>query len=60
MKLVFLPDGEDPDSLIRAQGSAGFQAFVDKAMPGLEFSVSRLPRGWTWTSVDGRAKLAGL
>ena len=26
IKVVFLPDGEDPDSLIRSQGKAGFSA----------------------------------
>ena len=60
IKLVFLPDGEDPDSLIRAQGRAGFQTFIDNAIPGLEFLFQRLSQGLDLTSVDGRAKLAGL
>lgn len=60
IKLIFLPDGEDPDSLIRAQGPAGFAKFVDSAMPGLEFLFQRLSQGLDLESVDGRAKLAGL
>ena len=28
LKLVFLPDGEDPDSLIRAQGKKAFLQFA--------------------------------
>ncbi len=29
IRIVFLPDGEDPDSFVQAEGLAGFQAFVD-------------------------------
>lgn len=60
LKLVFLPDGEDPDSLIRAQGKAGFETFVDNALPGLEFLFQRLAQGLDMASVDGRARFAGL
>jgi DNA primase len=60
IKLVFLPDGEDPDSLIRAQGKEGFLGFINNAMPGLEFLFQRLSQGLDLESVDGRARLAGL
>lgn len=60
IKLVFLPDGEDPDSLIRQQGKDGFLKFVDNATPGLEFLFQRLSQGLDLDSVDGRARLAGL
>ena len=60
IKVVFLPDGEDPDSLIRSQGKAGFLRFIDNAMPGLEFLFQRLSQGLDLSSVDGRARLAGL
>ncbi len=60
IKLVFLPDGEDPDSLIRQQGRDGFLKFIDNAVPGLEFLFQRLSQGLDLDSVDGRARLAGL
>ncbi len=60
LKLVFLPDGEDPDSLIRARGKAGFDALVAEATPGLEFLFTRLSQGLDLGTVDGRARLAGL
>lgn len=37
LKFVFLPDGEDPDSLIRAQGQQAFEAILDSAMPLSKF-----------------------
>ena len=60
IKIVFLPDGEDPDSLIRSQGRDGFNTFVDNAMPGLEFLFQRLSQGLDLDSLDGRAKFGGL
>lgn len=60
LKLVFLPDGEDPDSLIRARGKAGFEAFVAEAMPGLEYLFSRLRQGLDLDTVDGQAKFGAL
>ncbi len=60
VKLVFLPDGEDPDSLIRQQGKAGFDKFVTNAVPGLEYLFTRLAQGLDLDTVDGKAKFAGL
>ena len=60
IKVVFLPDGEDPDSLIRQQGKEGFLQFIRNAVPGLEFLFQRLAQGLDLESIDGRAKFAGL
>ena len=60
LKLVFLPDGEDPDSLIRQRGKSGFDECVASAVPGLEFLFQRLGEGLNLESVDGRARMAGL
>lgn len=60
LKLVFLPDGEDPDSLVRKQGRAGFDTFIHNAIPGLEYLFQHLSKGLDLDALDGRAKLAGL
>ncbi|XOV84232.1 MAG: DNA primase [bacterium] len=60
VKFVFLPDGEDPDSLIRTQGKAGFDQFVNNAVPGLEYLFSRLAQGLDLETVDGKARFGGL
>jgi DNA primase len=36
LRFAFLPAGEDPDSLIRAQGSGAMHAVLDRAIPLLE------------------------
>ena len=60
LKFAFLPDGEDPDSLIRTQGQPAFQGFIDNAVPALEFLLSRLADGLDLATLDGRAKFIGL
>ncbi len=37
VKLAFLPEGEDPDTLIREKGKAAFQAVLDEALSLSEF-----------------------
>ena len=39
VRIVALPDGEDPDSFVRAHGAAGFQALLDAAKPSIEFKL---------------------
>ncbi len=37
VKIAFMPDGEDPDSLIKANGPAAFQKVLDGAMSLIDF-----------------------
>jgi len=60
LKFVFLPNGEDPDSLIRAQGREAFDGFLNNATPGIEFLLKRLADGLDLGSLDGRAKFMGV
>ena len=60
LKFVFLPNGEDPDSLIRTQGREAFDGFLNNATPGIEFLLKRLADGLDLGSLDGRAKFMGV
>lgn len=40
-RIVELPPGDDPDSFVRAHGSAAFQARLDAAAPWMEFQLER-------------------
>jgi DNA primase len=57
---VFLPDGEDPDSLVRDRGSDAFTQFLNNATPGIEYLFSKLSEGLDLQSLDGRARFMGL
>ena len=60
MKFMFLPDGEDPDSMIRQLGEDAFIALVNKATPLSQFMFDSLIAQVEMDSEDGRSKLANL
>jgi DNA primase len=55
---LFLPDGEDPDSLVRAEGQAGFEERLKAATPLSEFFFNELGKDVNLSSLDGKARLA--
>ena len=55
---LFLPDGEDPDSLVREEGKAGFEQRLQSAMPLSEYFFEELGHDVNLSSLDGRARLA--
>lgn len=57
-KFLFLPDGEDPDSMVRKLGTADFQKQVDTAKPLSEFLFEQLSEGIDSSTADGKARLS--
>ncbi len=57
---LFLPDGEDPDSLIRKEGQALFEARIEQALPLSRFLLEHLAEQVDLSSEDGRARLVAL
>ena len=55
LKFVFVPDGEDPDSLIRKQGQLAFEKIIDEAMPLSKFLFEQLMNQVDMSSSEGRA-----
>jgi DNA primase len=55
---LFLPDGEDPDSLIRKEGQSGFEERLKNATPLSEFFFAELSHDVNLASLDGKARLA--
>src|SRR5690348_17198104 len=55
---LFLPDGEDPDSVIRKEGSAGFEERLKNATPLSEFFFAEIGKDVNLGSLDGKARLA--
>ena len=60
IKFMFLPDGEDPDSMIREVGHDEFVKLVDNATPLSQFMFDNLISQVQMDSEDGRSKLANL
>ncbi len=57
LKFVFVPDGEDPDSLIRQQGQQAFETILDNAVPLSKFLFEHLVNQVDMSSLEGRAAL---
>lgn len=57
---MFLPDGEDPDSLVRKEGKAGFDMLREQATPLSDFFVDHLSEGLNLTTLEGRSRFAAL
>jgi DNA primase len=56
MKFLFLPDGEDPDSLIAKEGKATFEARYTTSLPLSEYLVSYLTSTIDVSHADGKAR----
>ncbi|HEY9050131.1 MAG TPA: DNA primase, partial [Gammaproteobacteria bacterium] len=59
-RFLFLPDGEDPDSLVRKEGKDKFEQRLDKAMPLSDYLLDALSRQVDINSGEGRARLSEL
>jgi DNA primase len=59
-KFLFLPDGEDPDTMVRNLGSEKFQTQIQNATPLSEFLFEELSNGINIETGEGKAKLSKL
>ena len=60
LKFVHLPEGEDPDTLVRREGAEGFRRRLAGARPAVEQLFNGLKRGLDLAAGDGRARFVDL
>ncbi len=61
IRFMFLPEGEDPDTLVQSIGAGAFEERLGQAMPLSRFLIQELESQVdSMDSVDGRAHLAEL
>ncbi|MEE3662316.1 DNA primase [Brenneria sp. g21c3] len=60
LRFMFLPDGEDPDTLVRKIGKESFEQQMEQALPLSQFLFETLQQQVDMSSPDGRAKLSTL
>ena len=56
---LVLPEGEDPDSIVRSEGAAGFEARLKAATPLSDFLFDTLSAEVDLGTLEGRGRLAG-
>ena len=59
-RFLFLPEGEDPDSMVRKTGPEGFEALLSESQPLSEFFFDHFTSQVDLNSIDGRARLVEL
>ncbi len=59
-KFLFLPQGEDPDSLIRSRGKTVFQQYMKESLPLSTFIFERLSQEIDLSTPAGKARLAQM
>lgn len=57
VKIMVLPQGEDPDSMVRDKGVAAFVAMQDHAQPLSDYFFAHLTQSYDVSSLEGRAGL---
>ncbi|GKV90090.1 DNA primase [Pectobacterium carotovorum] len=60
LRFMFLPDGEDPDTLVRKEGKVAFEQRMEQALPLSQFLFETLQQQVDMSSPDGRTKLSTL
>jgi len=60
VKFLFLPEGEDPDTLVRKIGETEFNLLIEKATPLEQFFFDKLSEGLDIRTIEGRARLSNV
>ncbi len=60
VKFLFLPEGEDPDSVVRSKGAQHLEHMFDTAAPLEQFLFEQMGAGIDLTTMDGKARLSKL
>ncbi|MGH8230471.1 MAG: DNA primase [Steroidobacteraceae bacterium] len=60
LRFLFLPEGEDPDSLVGKEGGDRFNARLDGALPLSEYLVAQLLEQADVSHADGKAHFVAL
>ena len=60
VKFLFLPEGEDPDTVVRSKGAQHLEHMFDTAAPLEQFLFEQTGAGIDLTTMDGKARLSKL
>ncbi len=60
VRFLFLPEGEDPDSMVRQHGQEAFEQSLAQAKPLSAFFFEQLQQQVDMASLEGRARLVAL
>lgn len=56
LRVLFMPDGQDPDSLVRGQGAGALESLLPVARPAVDFFLDELQRRYNIAAEDEKAQ----
>lgn len=56
VKVVPLPEGPDPDDIIKAEGPEGYQRLLDQAMPLIDYKLLTLKKSFNLSKTEEKRK----
>ncbi len=56
VKVVSMPDGMDPDDVVKTMGAEGYSKLLSEAMPLIDFKIDILKRTFDINTLDGKRK----
>jgi DNA primase len=60
VRFLFLPDGEDPDSLVHKEGKEAFEKRIDTSLSLSDFFFQSIAQQADMNTMEGRARFASL
>lgn len=60
VRFLFLPDGEDPDSLVHKEGKEAFEKRIETALSLSDFFFQSISKQCDMNAMEGRARFASL
>lgn len=60
VRFLFLPDGEDPDSLVHKEGKEAFEKRIDSSLSLSDFFFQSIAQQADMNTMEGRARFASL
>ncbi|MEW6081670.1 MAG: DNA primase [Bacillota bacterium] len=58
VKVATLPEGQDPDDIVRQGGKEALEAVLDQALPLVEYRLARSIKGVGTKTVEGKVKVS--
>ena len=58
VKVVLMPEGEDPDDVVRKRGAAAYRACLDNALPLVDYKLHSLERRYDLSQTEGKRAYA--
>lgn len=60
VSFIFLPEGEDPDSIIRKEGKVAFEKRIIQATPMSQFLFNQLLKNVNLSSIEEKSRLSSI